>query len=238
MRGPRQLRRAGGGTRAGGRPLPADVTDEDAAALLLQGLTAHYLTTSTHPVGEGGTALVHAAAGGVGRLLTQLLTRRGVKVVATVSTPAKAAAVQDLGAWRTVVTAGGTDIAARVRELTGGRGVDVVYDGVGRDTFEAGLTSLRPRGTFVLFGEASGPVPAFDPRLLASHGSLFFTRPTLNDHATDPEELRDRSAELFAWLRDGRIDVSVGGRYRLEDAARAHRDLQQRRTTGKLLLQP
>ncbi|MET9416878.1 quinone oxidoreductase [Streptomyces klenkii] len=219
-------------------PLPADVTDEDAAALLLQGLTAHYLTTSTHPLDEGGTALVHAAAGGVGRLLTRLLTRRGVKVVAAVSTPAKAAAVRPLGPWQTLVTAGGTDIAARVRDLTGGRGVDVVYDGVGRDTFEAGLRSLRPRGTFVLFGEASGPVPAVDPRSLASHGSLFLTRPTLNDHATDPAELLARSAELFAWLRDGEIDISVGGRYALEDAARAHHDLQQRRTTGKLLLQP
>ncbi|MGW1074195.1 quinone oxidoreductase family protein [Streptomyces sp. NPDC002537] len=216
-------------------PLPADITDQDAAAVLLQGLTAHYLTTSTHPMREGGTALVHAAAGGVGRLLTQLLTRHGVKVVATVSTPAKAADAEALGAWQTLVTTGGTDIAARVRDLTDGRGVDVVYDGVGHDTFEAGLKSLRPRGTFVLFGESSGPVSGFDPRLLAS---LFLTRPTLNDHATDPAELRERSAELFAWLRDGEIDVSVGGRYRLDEAVRAHQDLQQRRSTGKLLLTP
>lgn len=132
----------------------------------------------------------------------------------------------------------GTDLAGQVRDLTGGRGVDVVYDGVGRDTFEAGLQALRPRGTFVLFGEASGPVPAFDPRLLASHGSLFLTRPTLNDHATVPAELRERSAELFGWLRDGEIDASVGGTYPLEEAAHAHRDLQQRRSTGKLLLSP
>ncbi len=219
-------------------PLPADITDEDAAALLLQGLTAHYLTTSTHPVREGGTALVHAAAGGVGRLLTQLLTRRGVQVVATASTPEKAETARKLGAWQTLVTAGGTDIAARVREVTDGRGVDVVYDGVGRDTFEAGLKSLRPRGTFVLFGDSSGPVAGFDPRLLASHGSLFLTRPTLNDHATDPAELLARSAELFAWLRDGEIDISVGGRHPLKDAAQAHHDLQRRRSTGKLLLTP
>lgn len=219
-------------------PLPTDITDRDAAALLLQGLTAHYLTTSTRPAREGGTALVHAAAGGVGRLLTQLLTRNGVKVIATVSTPAKAAAVRALGAWQALVTADGTDLAGQVRDLTGGRGVDVVYDGVGRDTFEAGLKALRPRGTFVLFGEASGPVPAFDPRLLASHGSLFLTRPTLNDHATDPAELLERSAELFGRLRGGEIDASIGGTYRLEEAAHAHRDLQQRRSTGKLLLSP
>ncbi|MEV6669855.1 quinone oxidoreductase [Streptomyces sp. NPDC051162] len=217
-------------------PLPVDITDESAAALLLQGLTAHYLTTSTHPAREGDTALVHAAAGGVGRLLTQVLTRHGVRVVATASTPEKAAAARRLGAWQTLVTADGTDIAARVREMTGGRGVDVVYDGVGRDTFEAGLKSLRPRGTFVLFGESSGAVPGFDPRLLAAHGSLFLTRPTLNDHATDPAELLARSSELFAWLRDGTVDVSVGGRYGLEEAGRAHDDLQGRRSTGKLLL--
>ncbi|MFI1180975.1 quinone oxidoreductase family protein [Streptomyces sp. NPDC020799] len=219
-------------------PLPADITDEDAAALLLQGLTAHYLTTSTHPAREGDTALVHAAAGGVGRLLTQVLTRHGVRVVATASTPDKAADARRLGAWQTLVTTGGTDIAARVREMTGGRGVDVVYDGVGRDTFEAGLKSLRPRGTFVLFGESSGPVDGFAPRLLAAHGSLFLTRPTLNDHATDPAELLERTSELFAWLRSGAIGVRVGGRYALEEAARAHGDLQERRSTGKLLLTP
>ncbi|MBC3839779.1 quinone oxidoreductase [Streptacidiphilus sp. 4-A2] len=218
--------------------LPDDVSGEDAAALMLQGLTAHYLTTSTYPAAPGETALVHSAAGGLGQHLTRLLSGRGVRVLATVSTPEKAEVARALGADEVVIRGTGVDLAATVRELTKGRGVDVVYDGVGRDTFEAGLASLRPRGTFVLVGSASGPVPAFDPQSLAARGSLFLTRPTLVHHATDPVELRQRAAELFDWLRSGTIRVAVGGRYPLAEAERAHADLQSGRSVGKLLLLP
>ncbi|MEU6236784.1 quinone oxidoreductase [Kitasatospora sp. NPDC047058] len=219
-------------------PVPDDVSDTDAAAVLLQGLTAHYLVTSTYPAHEGESALVHSAAGGLGQHLTRLLAGQGVRVIGTVSTPDKVPAAEAAGAAAVVVRDGTSDLAGQVRLLTGGDGVDVVYDGVGRDTFEAGLRSLRRRGTFVLVGAASGPVPALDPQALAGHGSLFLTRPTLVDHATDPAELRSRAAEVFRWLREGRIQVTVGGRYPLDQAARAHADLQSRRTTGKLLLLP
>ncbi|WFB09675.1 quinone oxidoreductase [Streptomyces sp. LX-29] len=225
-------------------PVPEDITAADAAAVLLQGLTAHYLTTSVHPAAKGETALVHSAAGGLGRHLTRLLTAQGVRVLATVSAPEKVEAARAAGAQEVLVRAeggalaDGGELAARVRELTDGRGVDVVYDGIGRDTFEAGLGAVRRRGLFVLVGSASGPAPALDPQSLASRGSLFLTRPTLVDYATDPDELRFRAAEVFDWLRDGRLELAVGGRYPLAEAARAHADLQSRRTTGKLLLLP
>ncbi|MFD0279179.1 quinone oxidoreductase family protein [Kitasatospora sp. NPDC127111] len=219
-------------------PVPDDVSEADAAAVLLQGLTAHYLVTSTYPARKGETALVHSAAGGLGQHLTRLLAERGVRVIGTVSTPDKVPAAEAAGAAAVVVRDGTSDLAERVRGLTEGDGVDVVFDGVGRDTFEAGLRALRRRGTFVLVGAASGPVPALDPQALAAHGSLFLTRPTLVDHATDPAELRSRAADVFQWLREGRLQLTIGARYPLDQAARAHADLQSRRTTGKLLLLP
>ena len=224
--------------------VPDDIPLTDAAAILLQGLTAHYLTTSTHRAAEGETALVHAAAGGLGQHLVRLLSRRGVRVIGTVSTQEKAGTAKAAGAHDVIVRGvrGPSDasdgLAERVLALTGGRGVDVVYDGIGRDTFEAGLAALRRRGTFVLVGAASGPVPPFDPQRLAGLGSLFLTRPTLVDHASDPAELAERAAEVFSRLRGGVLEVAVGGRYRFDQAAQAHDDLQSRRTTGKLLLHP
>ena len=216
-------------------PVPAGVDAETAAALLLQGLTAHYLATSTHPVAEGDWAVVHAAAGGVGLLLTQIVKLRGGHVLATTSTPEKAELARAAGADE---VAGYEDFASRAKELTGGRGADVVYDGVGRATFDAGLDALRPRGLLALYGGASGQVPPFDLQRLNAAGSLYVTRPTLANYASDPAELRERAAELFSWVADGRLDVRVGARYPLADAPRAHEDLQGRRTTGKLLLQP
>jgi NADPH:quinone reductase len=219
-------------------PVPDDISDTDAAAVLLQGLTAHYLITSTHPAREGETALVHSAAGGLGLHLTRLLAGLGVRVIGTVSSKEKAAVAREAGAHEVLVRDGELDLAARVRELTDGEGVHVVYDGVGRDTFEAGLHAVRRRGLYVLVGAASGPAPTFDPQALGPRGSIFLTRPTLADYATDPQELRSRAAEVFQWLREGRIRIAVGGRYSLEEAAEAHTDLMSRRTTGKLLLLP
>ncbi|GAA0491302.1 quinone oxidoreductase [Streptomyces olivaceiscleroticus] len=219
-------------------PVPDDVSDEEAAALLLQGLTAHYLITSTYSAAEGETALVHAAAGGLGQLLTRLLSRRGVRVFGTVSTQEKAVAAKAAGVHDVVVVNDDTNVGSSLQDLVRGRGVDVVYDGVGRTTFEASLKVLRPRGTYVLVGAASGPVDPISPQDLAAHGSLFLTRPTLVDHATERSELLDRAHELFTWLRRGDVEPSIGGRYRLADAATAHTALQLRRSTGKLLLFP
>ncbi|MEV6979456.1 quinone oxidoreductase [Kitasatospora sp. NPDC093806] len=218
-------------------PVPDDIPDTDAAAVLLQGLTAHYLTTSTWPARKGATALVHSAAGGLGAHLTRLLTAAGVHVIATVSTPAKTAAATAAGAEHVIVRTR-EDFAARVRELTGGRGADVVFDGIGRDTFEAGLTCLARRATFVLAGAASGPAPALDPQKLAAHGSVYLTRPTLVDYATDPAELRERAADVFDWLRSGRLTLTIAARHPLADAATAHTALQSGHTTGKILLIP
>ncbi|MEU9172352.1 quinone oxidoreductase [Streptomyces sp. NPDC048420] len=223
-------------------PVPDDIGDQDAAAIMLQGLTAHYLTTSTYDADKGEYALVHAAAGGLGQHLVRLLAGRGVRVIAAVSTPEKAAVTRAAGAHEVVIGAwnseNGAERAAQVRELTDGRGVDVVYDGVGRDTFDAGLAALRPRGVFVLLGAASGPVPPLDPQSLASRGSLYLTRPTLVHHATDPAELAARAGDVFAWLRDGTLSTAIAGRYPFEEASRAHEALQSRTTTGKLLLLP
>ncbi|GAA4971282.1 quinone oxidoreductase [Kineococcus glutinatus] len=216
-------------------PVPAGVGAETAAAVMLQGLTAHYLATSTHPVAAGEWAVVHAAAGGVGLLLTQIVKRRGGHVLATTSTPDKADLARAAGADE---VAGYDDFAERARELTRGRGVAVVYDGVGRATFDAGLRALRPRGTFVLFGGASGQVPPFDLQRLNAAGSLYVTRPTLAHYTLDAAELRARAEELFGWIGAGELDVRVGGRHPLAQARRAHEDLQARRSTGKLLLLP
>ncbi len=218
-------------------PLPPAIPDETAAAVLLQGLTAQYLSTSTYPVRAGDAAVVHAAAGGVGLLLTQMVKLRGGRVIATVSTDEKAALARGAGADE-VIRYDQVDFAPEVRRLTGGEGAHVVYDGVGRTTFDGSLASLRLRGVMVLYGAASGPVPPFDPQRLNAGGSLFLTRPTLVHYTLTRDELLDRARQVFDWIAAGRLDVRIGGRYTLGDARRAHEDLQGRRTTGKLLLLP
>ncbi|WP_225850242.1 quinone oxidoreductase [Streptomyces sp. HPF1205] len=218
--------------------VPDGIDDTDAAAIMLQGITAHYLTTSTYQAAGGETALVHSAAGGLGRHLVRLLAHRGVRVIGTVSSAGKTAAAEAAGASDVIVREEGGDLAGRVRELTGGRGVDVVYDGIGRDTFDAGLASLRKRGTYVLVGTASGTVPPFDPQSLAPRGSLFLTRPTLADHVGPDGELAGRAADVFRWLDEGVLSTVIGGRYAFGKAAQAHADLQSGTTTGKLLLDP
>jgi NADPH2:quinone reductase len=218
-------------------PIPDGVDDETAGAVLLQGLTAHYLTRSTYPARPGETALVHAAAGGVGLLLTQVLTTMGVRVLATTSTPDKAALALGAGAAE-VIRYDRDDVAAEVSRLTGARGVDVVYDGVGQATFEGSLNSLRQRGMFVLYGAASGKVAPVDPLLLSSKGSLFFTRPTLAHYAAARDELLERSGELFDWVASGKLSVRIGARYTLDQARQAHEDLEGRSTTGKSLIIP
>jgi NADPH:quinone reductase len=218
-------------------PVPDGVSDELAAALPLQGLTAHYLCSSTYPVRPGDTALVHAAAGGVGLLLTQMVKLRGGRVIATVSTDEKAALARQAGADE-VIRYDQVDFAPEVRRLTDGGGVAVAFDGVGRTTFEGSLSTLRPRGMMVLYGGSSGPVPSLDPQRLNSGGSLFLTRPSLAHYTATRDELLARAREVFGWVGAGELDVRIGGRYPLAEARRAHDDLQGRRTTGKLLLLP
>lgn len=217
--------------------VPDDVDDRTAAAAPLQGMTAHYLVASTHPVQSGDTALVHAAAGGMGLLLTQMIKARGGRVLGTVSTDEKERLAREAGADE-IVRYTEEDVASRVRQLTGGRGVDVVYDGVGRSTFDASLASLRPRGTLALFGAASGPVPPLDPQRLNSAGSVFLTRPSLGHHIADRAELDWRAGEVFGAISRGELNIRIGATYALEDARQAHEDLEGRRTTGKLLLIP
>ena len=216
-------------------PVPPGVEVATAAALMLQGCTAHYLATSTWPVSPGDVAVVHAAAGGVGLLLTQIVRRRGGVVVATTSGGEKAELARGAGAQHVTGYAEFRDV---VREVTGGAGADVVFDGVGAATFDDSLAALRRRGLMVLYGAASGPVPALDLARLAGGGSLFVTRPTLGDHIVGRDELVARAGELFGWVADGSLTVRVGGTYGLADAATAHEDLAARRTTGKLLLTP
>lgn len=218
-------------------PVPDGVSDETAAAVMLQGLTAHYLLTSTYPVQPGDTVLVHAAAGGVGLLLVQLARARGARVIGTVSTAEKAALARAAGAAE-VIRYDEVDFAPVVRELTGGEGVAAVYDGVGATTFDGSLSVVRRRGVLALFGAASGPVPPVDPQRLNHAGSVFLTRPKLNDHVVTPEELRARADEVFAAVLAGELDVRVGATYSLDQARAAHEDLEGRRTTGKLLLIP
>ncbi|MBV9380364.1 MAG: quinone oxidoreductase [Streptosporangiaceae bacterium] len=216
-------------------PVPPGIDLKIAAAVMLQGMTAHYLSHSTFPVQEGNVAVVHAAAGGVGLLLTQMVKRRGGIVVATTSSGAKAELAERAGADH--VTTYGEFVDAVLR-VTGERGADVVYDGVGKATFDDSLAALRIRGTMVLYGAASGPVPPVDPQRLNSGGSLYLTRPTLAHYATERGELLWRAGDLFDWIAKGELDVRVGGTYPLAEAARAHEDLAARRTTGKLLLTP
>ncbi|MGH3629139.1 MAG: quinone oxidoreductase family protein, partial [Sciscionella sp.] len=215
--------------------VPQGVSAQVAAALMLQGMTAHYLIASTYPVAQGDWVLVHAGAGGVGLLLIQLATARGGKVIATASTTEKRSLCTAAGAVDALDYPGFAD---RVHELTGGEGVAVVYDGVGASTFDASLASSRIRGTVVLFGAASGPVPPLDLQRLNSSGSLFVTRPMLAHYTRDHAELTWRAGELFDAVRSGALDVRIGQRYPLQDARQAHEDLEARRTTGKLLLLP
>jgi len=217
--------------------VPAGIDDETAAAVLLQGLTAQYLTRSTYPAQPGETALVHAGAGGVGLLLTQVLTSMGVRVITTTSTEGKAALALEAGAAE-VIRYDRDDVATEVSRLTDAHGVDVVYDGVGQATFQGSIDSLRPRGMLVSYGSASGKVPPVDPALLQSKGSLFFTRPTLAHYVADRDELLERSREVFGWVTSGELSVRVGARYPLDQARQAHEDLESRRTTGKSLIIP
>lgn len=216
-------------------PVPDGVDLETAAALPLQGMTAHYLINSTFPVRQEHTVLVHAGAGGVGLLLIQLLKAKGARVITTVSTAEKEDLARSAGADEVLRYEGFADA---VRTLTDGTGVDVVFDGVGKETFDESLRSLRVRGTLVLYGAASGAVPPLDLQRLNSGGSLFVTRPTLVHYLLAPEERRWRSEELFGAVVAGQLDVRIGARYALADAAQAHEDLQGRRTTGKVLLIP
>ena len=222
--------------------VPDDVDLEVAAAVLLQGLTAHYLVDSVFPVTPGQDVLVHAGAGGVGLLLTQLARAKGARVLTTVSTAEKDALSRAAGAADVIrydqlgdLT---TELPATVRALTGSRGVHTVFDGVGRATFDASLASLRPRGGLALFGGASGPVPAFDPQRLNAAGSVYLTRPSLAHFVATRDELERRAADLFTAIGRGELDVRIGARFPLEDAGRAHAALERRATTGKVLLLP
>lgn len=220
--------------------VPPEVGFEVAAAALLKGLTAHYLIKSAYPAQPGDTVLLHAGAGGVGLILTRWATHLGVRVMTTVSTPAKAELSRQAGAVE-VLDYPGDDAAAfgaRIRDLTAGAGVAAVYDGVGATTFDASLASLAVRGTLVLFGAASGPVPPVDPQRLSAAGSVYLTRPTLGDFTRTAEELSWRASELFDAIAAGSIDVTVRRRYPLADAAQAHRELQGRATVGSIVLIP
>jgi NADPH2:quinone reductase len=214
-------------------PIPQGVSEELAAAALLQGMTAHYLTHSTYPIEPGETAVVLAAAGGVGLLLTQIVKLRGGRVIAVASTPEKLELARGAGADETI---GYEGFGERVRELTGGEGASVVYDAIGRTTFDESIAAVRVRGTLVIYGGASGQPPAVEVSRLMSGGSLFLTRPTLVHYTRTRGELLDRARDVFDWIAAGKLDVRIGARYQLEDARRAHEDLQGRATTGKLVL--
>jgi NADPH2:quinone reductase len=216
-------------------PVPEAVADDAAAAVLMQGVTAHYLATDTYRVQPGDTVLVHAAAGGVGQLLTQVVKLRGGRVIATVSTEQKAEFARAAGADEVLRY---DEVPDQVKQLTGRDGVAVVYDGVGGATFDASLASLRPRGVLVVYGNAGGPTPPLEIPRLNSGGSLYVTRPTVVHYTATREELRTRTDEVFGWVASAQLRVSIGGRYSLADAARAQHDLESRRTTGKLLLFP
>lgn len=217
-------------------PVPAGLDAQTAAAAIEQGMTAHYLAHDTYRIKPGDTVLVHAAAGGTGRLLTQIAKRLGARVLATVSTEAKAAIARAAGADE-VILYSEQDFEAETLRLTGGRGADAVYDSVGKTTFEKSLGALRPRGTLALFGAASGPAPALDPQRLTT-GSLFLTRPSLTHYTADRDELLRRAGDVFGWVLDGSLRLHIGQSYPLAEAAQAHRDLESRATAGKLLLQP
>ncbi len=218
-------------------PIPAGVTDQQAAATMLQGMTAHYLSHDTYPLKRGETALVHAAAGGVGLLLVQMAHNIGARVIATVSTEEKAKLAREAGA-DDIILYTQQDFEAETKQMTGGKGVHVVYDSVGKTTFEKGLNVLRPRGMMVLFGGSSGPVPPFDLIALSQKGSLYVTRPTLANYIATREELVARSGAVFGMITAGKLKLRIEHTYPLAEAQRAHRDLEGRKTTGKLLLIP
>ena len=217
--------------------LPEGVSTKQGAAAMLQGMTAHYLACSTFPVKPGDTCVVHAAAGGVGLLLCQIAKRRGARVIGTVSTPEKAALAREAGA-SDVILYTEQDFEAEVKRLTGGAGVQVVYDSVGRTTFEPGLRCLVRRGMMVLYGQSSGPVGSFDPQVLNQRGSIFLTRPSLPHYVATRAELLARANEVLGWVRDGTLRLRIEREFPLAQAAEAHRQLQGRATTGKLLLIP
>jgi NADPH2:quinone reductase len=217
--------------------VPEGVTARQAAGAMLQGMTAHYLAHATYPIQPDDTVLIHAGAGGVGLLLTQMAKRLGARVFSTVSTDEKAALARQAGADETILYTR-EDFTARVRELTGGRGLPVVYDSVGKTTFDGSLACLRPRGMLVLFGGSSGAVPPFDLIRLSTMGSLYVTRPTLKNYTATREELEQRAGDVLRWVADGTLKLRLEHTYPLADAAQAHRDLEARKTTGKVLLIP
>ena len=217
--------------------IPAGVSDQQAAATMLQGMTAHYLVYDTYPLKRGETALVHAAAGGVGLLLVQMAHNIGARVIATVSTAEKGKLARDAGA-DDIIGYSETDFETETRRLMGGKGIDVVYDSVGKTTFAKGLNILRPRGMMVLFGGSSGAVPPFDPIVLTQKGSLFLTRPSLVNYIATREQLTARSGAVFGMISAGQLKLRIEHTYPLAEAQRAHRELEGRKTTGKLLLIP
>jgi NADPH2:quinone reductase len=217
--------------------LPQGVSTKQGAAIMLQGMTAHYLASSTYPLKKGDACLVHAAAGGVGLLLCQIARLRGAKVIGTVSTEEKAKLAREAGADETILYTK-QDFAAEVKRITGGKGLQVVYDSVGKDTWEGSLNCLAPRGLIALYGQSSGPIGQIDPQILNTKGSLFLTRPSLNAYIATREELQQRAGELFGWIRDGKLKLRMEFEFALKDAADAHRALEGRKTTGKVLLIP
>jgi NADPH2:quinone reductase len=218
-------------------PRPDGVSTRQGAAAMLQGITAHYLSTSTYPLHKGDTCLVHAAAGGVGLLLCQMARRRGARVIGTVSTEEKAALAREAGAHEVILYTE-TDFAAEVKRLTGGRGIQVIYDSVGRTTFEKGLDLLAPRGFMVLFGQSSGPVEPLSPQVLNTKGSLYLTRPSIGAYTASRAELLERAGDVLGWVADGTLRLRIDRELPLARAADAHRALEARGTTGKLLLVP
>jgi NADPH2:quinone reductase len=217
--------------------LPAGVSTRQGAAAMLQGMTAHYLACSTYPLKKGDTCLVHAAAGGVGLLLCQIARMRGARVIGTVSTDEKAKLAREAGADE-VINYSRQDFEAEVKRLTDGKGLQVVYDAVGKTTWEKSLNSLAPRGMMALYGQSSGPIGQIDPGILNAKGSLFLTRPSLNHHIASREELLSRAGDVLGWIRDGKLKLRMEFDFPLKDAAEAHRALEGRRTTGKVLLVP
>jgi NADPH:quinone reductase len=218
-------------------PLPSHIDAQTAAGLMLQGMTAHYLTHSTYPLKKGETALIHAAAGGVGLLLIQIAKLLGAVVIGTVSTEAKAQLAKEAGADEVILYTQ-TDFLSEVKKLTNGRGVHVVYDSVGQTTFDKSLECLRPRGTLVLFGQSSGPVPPFDVGKLGAKGSLFLTRPSLAHYTLERTELLERAGDLFNWIGSGKLKLRIERTLPMAEAAEAHRLLEGRKTTGKVVLLP
>ena len=218
-------------------PVPVGVDSNHAAAVILQGMTAHYLTHSTYPLKEGETALIHAAGGGTGQLLVQIAKQRGARVIATVSTEEKAGLAREAGADE-IINYVQSDFEAEVKRLTNNAGVDVVYDSVGKDTFDKSLNCLRRRGYMVLFGQSSGSVPPTDPQILNSKGSLYLTRPTLGHYIADQAELTGRVSDLFQWMASGKLKVRIDKTFPLAKVAEAHRYLEDRQSKGKILLIP